>query len=46
MIVIKIADNKLRALIRGQAVRPAQQHRDRRKEPNRRRKTWTHWRDE
>ncbi len=37
MIVIKIAsDNKLRALIRGQAVRPAQQHRDRRKEQSRR----------
>lgn len=36
-IVIKLkSDNDLRALIRGQAVRPAQQHTDRRKQANRR----------
>ncbi len=42
---IKINDEKLRAQIRGQSVRPAQQHSDRRKEQSRR-ACRGNWRDE
>lgn len=42
---IKVNDAKLMATIRGQSVRPAQQHRDRRKDQNRR-ACRGNWRDE
>lgn len=44
VFTIRTDDTKLRALIRGQAVRPAQKHRDRRREAQRR--ACRGWREE